>query len=99
MWIDPRFQQNPALMMFKKSHIDPKLIDLVSVTEQEIDDKTAEYKDNHIERLSQGTCNATVGTLFMELLTNLERIADHSTNIAFSMYPKKAKIPARIMIK
>ncbi len=88
-----------SLMMFKKSHIDPKLIDLVSVTEQEIDDKTAEYKDNHIERLSQGTCNATVGTLFMELLTNLERIADHSTNIAFSMYPKKAKIPARIMIK
>ena len=78
-----------SLAMFSNSHRDYKMIDLVSKTEQEIDDKTAEYKDNHIERLSEGTCNATVGTLFMELLTNLERIADHSTNIAFSMYPKK----------
>ena len=81
-----------SLKMFKASHIDPKMIDLVSNTEEEIDEKTAEYKDNHIERLSKGTCNATVGTLFMELLTNLERIADHSTNIAFSMYPKTGKV-------
>ena len=80
-----------SLKMFKASHVDPKMIDLVSNTEEEIDEKTAEYKDNHIERLSNGTCNATVGTLFMELLTNLERIADHSTNIAFSMYPKTGK--------
>lgn len=80
-----------SLTMFKASHIDSKMVDIVSNTEQEIDDKTAEYKENHIERLSEGTCNATVGTLFMELLTNLERIADHSTNIAFSMYPKKSR--------
>lgn len=78
-----------SLKMFESSHIDQKMVDLVSNTEQEIDDRTAEYKDNHIERLSKGECSATVGTLFMELLTNLERIADHSTNIAFSMYPKK----------
>ena len=62
---------------------------VVSNIEEEIDDKTALYKDRHIERLSEGKCNATVGTLFMELLTNLERIADHSTNIAFSMYPNQ----------
>lgn len=79
-----------SMKMFKLNHFDTKTADLVSSIEQEIDDKTAEYKDNHIERLSKGQCNATVGTLFMELLTNLERIADHSTNIAFSMYPKKA---------
>lgn len=78
-----------SLKMFESSHFDQKMVDLVSNIEQEIDDKTAIYKDRHIERLSAGTCNATVGTLFMELLTNLERIADHSTNIAFSMYPSK----------
>ena len=76
-----------SLKMFESSHFDQKMVDLVSNIEQEIDDKTAIYKDRHIQRLSDGTCNATVGTLFMELLTNLERIADHSTNIAFSMYP------------
>ena len=82
-----------SLKMFVSSHTDPKMIDLVSNLEEEIDDKTAEYKQNHINRLSEGTCNATVGTLFMELLTNLERIADHSTNIAFSMYPNQ-QVPA-----
>ena len=81
-----------SLKMFHSSHFDQKMVDLVSNIEQEIDDHTAEYKDKHINRLSTGICNATVGTLFMELLTNLERIADHSTNIAFSMYPKKGTV-------
>ena len=78
-----------SLKMFESSHFDQKMVDLVSSIEDDIDDKTAVYKSRHIERLSEGICNATVGTLFMELLTNLERIADHSTNIAFSMYPNQ----------
>ncbi len=78
-----------SLKMFESSRYDQRLIDLVSKIEEEIDEKTDMYKDRHIQRLSEGVCNATVGTLFMELLTNLERIADHSTNIAFSMYPKQ----------
>ncbi len=68
---------------------DPMLIESISNCEQEIDDKTEEYKDNHINRLSKGECSAEIGTLFMELLTNLERIADHSTNIAFSLSPHR----------
>ncbi len=68
---------------------DPRLLETISNTEQEIDDKTEEYKDNHVERLSKGECSAAIGTLFMELLTNLERIADHSTNIAFSLSPNR----------
>ena len=63
------------------------MFDIVGDTEQQIDDKTELFKDRHIERLRNGECDATVGTLFMELLTNLERIADHSTNIAFSFFP------------
>ena len=74
-----------SLKLFEIQTADPTLLERVSLTEQEIDDKTELYKDNHIERLSKGECNATTGTLFMELLTNLERIADHSTNIAFSI--------------
>ncbi len=80
-----------SLEMFKAQYFDSKAADMVSSIEQEIDDKTAEYKENHIERLSTGKCNATVGTLFMELLTNLERIADHSINIAFSTLTKNNK--------
>ena len=66
---------------------DPELLERITNNEQKIDDKTEQYKDNHVERLSKGECSATIGTLFMELLTNLERIADHSTNIAFSLSP------------
>lgn len=78
-----------SLFMFSTRQYDKKMIKVVSNTEQEIDNCTSLYKENHIERLSNGECDATVGTLFMELLTNLERIADHSTNIAFSMYPNQ----------
>ena len=76
-----------SFRLFETQTPDIALIGIVGKTEQEIDDKTELYKDNHIERLSEGKCNATIGTLFMELLTNLERIADHGTNIAFSLYP------------
>ena len=75
-------------LFFERSD-DPLLLERISNNEQDIDDKTERYKDNHIERLSKGECNATIGTLFMELLTNLERIADHSTNIAFSLSPQR----------
>lgn len=83
-----------SLFMFSTRQYDKKMIKVVSNTEQEIDNCTSLYKENHIERLSKGECDATVGTLFMELLTNLERIADHSTNIAFSMYPNQ-KLPEK----
>ena len=75
-------------LFFERSD-DPLLLEKISNNEQDIDDKTEQYKDNHIERLTKGECNAEIGTLFMELLTNLERIADHSTNIAFSLSPQR----------
>ena len=77
-----------SLDLFFGRSQDPLLLEKISNNEQEIDDKTELYKDHHIERLSNGECNATIGTLFMELLTNLERIADHSTNIAFALSPR-----------
>ena len=57
--------------------------------EEIIDDATQELKDLHIERLNQGKCSVVAGTVFMDMLTNLERIADHCTNIAYSMTNQK----------
>lgn len=76
-----------SLKVFDGESRDREIFKLVGDTEQQIDDKTELFKDRHIERLRSGECDAAVGTLFMELLTNLERIADHSTNIAFSFFP------------
>lgn len=40
------------------------------------------YMENHLERLRRNICSPKAGILFVDLLRNLERIADHSDNIA-----------------
>lgn len=39
-------------------------------------------KNRHIERLKAGACTIELGTQFLELLINLERISDHCSNVA-----------------
>ena len=53
--------------------------------ERKIDASQKEFRENHIKRLSQGFCNAYDGAIFMDLLSNFERIGDHATNIAESV--------------
>ena len=53
--------------------------------EAEIDKQHRKYRDLHIKRLYEGSCNAYAGAVFLDLLSNLERIGDHSTNIAESV--------------
>ncbi|NLX62308.1 MAG: Na/Pi cotransporter family protein [Tissierellia bacterium] len=50
--------------------------------EEEIDELEKEYRSNHIDRLNKQTCNIHSGVLFLDLLSNLERVSDHSLNIA-----------------
>ena len=50
--------------------------------EAAIDKQNKKYRDLHIRRLHEGTCNAYAGAIFLDLLSNLERIGDHSTNIS-----------------
>lgn len=53
--------------------------------EDEIDDMEKELQQSHIDRLSKGLCTPRSGMLFSDILSNLERVADHATNIAFSI--------------
>ncbi|MCR1952151.1 MULTISPECIES: Na/Pi cotransporter family protein [unclassified Clostridium] len=53
--------------------------------ESEVDRLQKKYRELHIKRLYDGTCNAYAGAIFLDLLSNLERISDHSTNIAESV--------------
>lgn len=53
--------------------------------EENIDSAHKNFRDNHIKRLNSGLCNAYEGAMFMDLLSNFERIGDHSTNIAESV--------------
>lgn len=50
--------------------------------EQKIDEMQADYRKAHIKRLNELKCNGNNGAVFLDMLTNLERISDHSRNIA-----------------
>ena len=78
-----------ALQMFASRETQPQMAADINRREDIIDDATQELKDLHIERLNQGKCSVVAGTVFMDMLTNLERIADHCTNIAYSMTNQK----------
>lgn len=81
-----------SFQLFLKGSKDEELAFQVNQTEQEIDDKTVLYKDEHIQRLNGGQCSAASSAIFNDLLINLERIADHATNIAFSL-AKTKRVP------
>ena len=53
--------------------------------ENAIDAKERELQDLHVICLTKGECSAQVGMMFSDLASNLERVADHATNIAFSI--------------
>jgi phosphate:Na+ symporter len=50
--------------------------------EEKIDELQENYRKNHIRRLNEGICNGSNGAVFLDMLTNLERIGDHCRNIA-----------------
>ncbi|MBQ7576799.1 MAG: Na/Pi cotransporter family protein [Synergistaceae bacterium] len=50
--------------------------------EKRIDEQEREYRKNHIERLNRGECDPEKGVNYITLLSNLERIGDHSNNVA-----------------
>lgn len=50
--------------------------------EEVIDDMVLTLKDRHIERLKKGGCTTASGIVFMDVLANLERVADQCSNIA-----------------
>ena len=54
----------------------------VEPLEQVIDKLKDELRTNHIARLQRGECSLAAGFVLSDLLTNLERVADHCSNIA-----------------
>ncbi|WP_209797063.1 Na/Pi cotransporter family protein [Clostridium moniliforme] len=54
----------------------------INSVEERIDVSQKNYRDKHIKRLYDGKCNAYAGTIFLDLISNFERIGDHATNIA-----------------
>ena len=55
----------------------------LSDLEEHIDDLTLECQDSHIFRLNRKECNTEAGMLYLNTITDFERVGDHAINIAF----------------
>ena len=71
---------NMAVEAFIKQ--DMELAGNVEPLEEVIDTINAEVKDRHIARLQQGTCTIELGFMLSDLSNNMERVADHCSNLA-----------------
>ena len=54
----------------------------VSQYEDDVDSQEEELREKHIERLSAGECKASSGVVFLDIISNLERVSDHAYNLA-----------------
>ena len=66
-------------------HNDLQKAYMVEPLEQVIDDLKEKMRVHHILRLQQGNCSIDTGFIWSDLLTALERVGDHCSNIAGSV--------------
>ncbi|NBH12677.1 Na/Pi cotransporter family protein [Lachnospiraceae bacterium] len=74
--------------------LDQKNLPDILELENDIDNMERQLQQNHVKRMAKGKCSPMTGILFTDLVTGLERVADHATNIAFSILendPKEGK--------
>ena len=72
-----------ALEMFEtddRSHMQ----EILSI-EEEVDQMEIDLQNSHIRRMAKGKCSPESGLVFTDLVTGLERVADHATNVAFAL--------------
>ncbi|WP_059102551.1 Na/Pi cotransporter family protein [Shouchella shacheensis] len=50
--------------------------------EEQIDKMERKLRKQHIARVNEGECSGAAGIIFVDIISNLERIGDHSVNIA-----------------
>ncbi len=53
--------------------------------ENRVDEKERELQKLHVHRLTKGECTPEAGMVFSDVVSGLERVADHATNIAFAI--------------
>ncbi len=66
-------------------HHDAQAARVVLRLEQQVDDMKRRFRNNHTKRLQNGECGIEMGFVWSDILTDLERAADHCTNIAESV--------------
>lgn len=66
-------------------------LDEILSLENKLDNKERELQKNHVLRLTNNQCTPQASTVFADVISNLERVADHGTNITLSMLDYNTK--------
>ncbi|QXM05093.1 Na/Pi cotransporter family protein [Crassaminicella indica] len=74
---------NQAILALKTGNV--SIAKKILEREGEIDHMEKSLRANHIERLNKQLCSAKSGIVFLDIISNLERIADHASNIALAV--------------
>ena len=80
-----------SIEAFTSQILDNEKAEQLSEYEASVDDMQTEFEQSHIERLNAHKCNTRAGMLFINTITDFERVADHATNIAWSVSKKPKK--------
>ena len=72
-----------SIEMFAKNDLQ-HLQEIIDI-ENSIDQEERDLQQKHVERLTRNECTPEAGMIFSDLVSGLERVADHATNIAFSI--------------
>ena len=56
--------------------------------EDAVDEKEKRLRKAHVKRLTKGKCTPEAGVLYSDVISGLERVGDHATNIAFALRPE-----------
>lgn len=71
-------------------HDDVAAAQIVLDYEREMDELETKFRKTHVERLNQGRCTVISDAVYIEMLSNLERVGDHCKNIAqFVLHEEK----------
>lgn len=82
-----------AILIVKQAVVSLKLMDkeealAVVQKENRINKMEHQFRKDHIIRLNEGSCNSTAGIIFVDIISDLERIGDHAVNIAEEVLEK-----------
>ena len=65
-----------------RQHGSMEAVRKVSQYEDEVDNMEEEMREEHIGRLSRRECAPSAGVVFLDIISNLERVSDHAYNLA-----------------
>ena len=57
--------------------------------EERVDAMEIKLRSKHMKRLADNTCDAVAGIIFLDVISNVERISDHGCNIAGAIFSEE----------